>query len=123
MKKKFLLFMMGLHHKFYAKFGRRIVVNQTVENAQQILIIDPGACCTNLKLGISDERAEQLFNGVVKLFQTEKDNVDVAEKMGPECKHANELFFVSMTIMQIQQERRMIMSNPLSVILGALNKK
>ena len=123
MKKKFLLFIIGLRHKFYAKFGRKLVVNQTVENAQQVLIIEPDACCTNLKLGITDQRAEQLFNNVVELFKTEKDIIDVVEKMGPECKHANELFFVSMIIMQIQHDRRMMMSNPLSVILGGLNKK
>jgi len=122
MRKKYLLLVESIRHKFYSKFGRTMVVNQTVENAQQVLIIEPDACCENLKLGISDERAEQLHNGVVKLFGTEKDIIGVVQKMGPECKHANELFFVSMAIMQLQEESRMTKSEARRLILRELYK-
>lgn len=107
MKYRFLNYLIRWNHNFWNKNGRKVVVNQTVENALTVLMIEPEACCPYLKLGITKERAEELTEAVGESFKVRKDITEVDVDVSPKCKHANELFFVAWIIMEMQQRTRM----------------
>jgi len=69
-------------------------------------------------LGMTKERAEELENLAEKVYNESNNVVEVMEKVSKHCKHANELYFVSMVI-TTEHNRGMSMKNhPLMMILG-----
>lgn len=104
---------------FWKRINKKIVViTNEPGTALHVVEIDGDTPYSHEALGITVERVEELVSTCKSLMKKHENIVKVAVDASKECKHANELFFVTIVIRKMQEDN----NNPLGSLMGALFK-
>ena len=109
---------MFLRHVYWKAFARKYKLSNVDGTPVKVTLIEPDACCTYLKLGMTEDRAKELTKSLLAIYNTKSDIVEVIEAVSVECKHANELAFCMLTLVEIHSARQ----NPLQAIMGMMRR-
>jgi len=106
-------------------FLKKLVTKKTVilnvSNKNSLHIIEVEKDCDSLteSLGITEEKANELYKECKMLFLNYNNIVEIASIMSKKCVHANELYFCCVTITSIHND----MTNPMNFLQQMFNKK
>lgn len=71
------------------------------DSQYKLLIIDDEADLIHQNLGITDERAQELLNLCVKVFDDSSTMHNALEKVVSECKHTNEVVMATLMLQKV----------------------
>jgi hypothetical protein len=106
-------------------FLKKLVAKKTVilnvSNKNSLHIIEVEKDCNSLieSLGMSEEKADELYKECKILFLNYNNVVEIASIISKKCVHANELYFCCVAITSIHNE----MTNPMNFLQQMFNKK
>ena len=108
--------------KKFKNFFKRLLMRKLVvktNTTNQLHVIEVNLKADNLvdSLGMTEDRAKELFDIVKNEYDKHVCIVTTMEIVSKQCKHANELYFMSMAINHIHTQRSSI-GSVLSAILG-----
>lgn len=85
---------------------------ESTQKSFSLAIVDEESSVLTDALGITQERAEELFVKVRKAFMVSDKITKAAALVTPDCRHENELLFCYHAIAKLQSD----LNNPLSVL-------
>lgn len=100
------------------KLWKRLFTRTYSQNNKfELLIIDDEAKGVYQKLGITEERSDELVNIMRKAYDNNEKKIPAMQEMLLQCKHINEVVVVLQFFNNYIEHQN---SNPLDGILGAI---
>jgi hypothetical protein len=89
------------------------------DNKFELLLIDDTVSGVYQKLGITEERSDELVEVMKKAYNNNEQKIPAMQEMLRECKHINEVVVILMFFEKYIEQQN---SNPFNGILGAILK-